>query len=360
MPLSLRLQANLMVGVMRVYGQQVNYYCADVGSLWTRLYSCVPEESQQQAVPKTTSTGNKRKKQAAQNAAEPEENEQARGRLSSNMTESRVPSVAPALSHRTTNSEVDAPSLPIPDYDGYDFPMEHVVPDAQPPIIPTSSSSEADVMNKTGKKRRVCKMDTTTMLSRTEMFMTNYEEMESSAVKKPVINRKMQMKLLDEPLVEGISFLKTLINYRIQAEQPQDHHYTPPDYYDYPIENPVAYEAFSAAQFDDSSYNHEIVNLPWSSLGKDSDGTTFPSSPPPLTMSSVSMRHESERFVEFMRRGSGSKHEPVMFQRTVVGRSVAARAFYNLLGKSIYSRGSNDRIDSSHSAQTIRSNYGRM
>lgn len=36
-PLSLRLQSNLMVGVSRVYGQQIAFYYSDVQGLWTRV-----------------------------------------------------------------------------------------------------------------------------------------------------------------------------------------------------------------------------------------------------------------------------------------------------------------------------------
>lgn len=36
-PLSLRLQSNLMIGVSRVYGQQIAFYYSDVQGLWTRV-----------------------------------------------------------------------------------------------------------------------------------------------------------------------------------------------------------------------------------------------------------------------------------------------------------------------------------
>ncbi|KAI8601422.1 hypothetical protein EDD21DRAFT_305128, partial [Dissophora ornata] len=36
-PFALRFSSNLMVGVVRVYNQQYNFYCSDVNNMWIRL-----------------------------------------------------------------------------------------------------------------------------------------------------------------------------------------------------------------------------------------------------------------------------------------------------------------------------------
>ncbi|KAI7820840.1 hypothetical protein BC939DRAFT_375526, partial [Gamsiella multidivaricata] len=36
-PFALRFSSNLMVGIVRVYNQQYNFYYSDVNSMWVRL-----------------------------------------------------------------------------------------------------------------------------------------------------------------------------------------------------------------------------------------------------------------------------------------------------------------------------------